>query len=142
MKVNCEHFNVKPNYNITFMLKWSCPYTVVTLDVKQHTLCLKLQYNLQLIFFKNTFKILMYVFNMVTFLMCIYGPKQYAVTVTVNCWSISCSFDEVPAVVKSQLSFPYFSGMWGELCYWKWTGLEVLNQVQSCVYNTRWYSTS
>ena len=68
-------------------------------------------------FFKNTFKILVYVFNTVTFLVCIFRPKQYAVTVTVNCWSISCSFDEVPAVVKSQLSFPYFSGMWADLCY-------------------------
>ena len=77
----------------------------------------KLLYNLQLIFFKNTFKILIYVFNMVTFLICIFRPKQYAVTVTENCWSSSCSFDEVPAVVKSQLSLRYFSGMWGDLCY-------------------------
>ena len=33
--------------------------------------------------------------------------------VTMNCCSISCTFEKVPGVVKSQLVFPYFSGLWG-----------------------------
>ena len=86
---------------------------MVTLDVKQPVLGLELQHNLQVDIFKNTFKILIYVFNKVLFVMCTFSPKQYAVTVTVNCWSICCSFDAVPGVVKCQLSFLYFSGMWG-----------------------------
>jgi hypothetical protein len=58
-------------------------------------------------------------------------------TVIMNCWSIS-----VPGVVGFQFSFPYFSGLWGDFYYWKWTRLEMLNPVQSCIYSTKLYTTS